>query len=157
MTKRLIKRRGWVAIQPAAAQSKAMIFQTLYLYYLTVRPTRTLLCLMTNLQNDSCQSIKTAKDHATELQKYEPSRGSFSGYKMPQYRLQSEIQTQVYENCWWQIRKMFDVYLSNWPKIRQQNYKNMNSQTRESFSGHEMSAFWLQLEDPTQVYEYVLF
>ena len=74
-----------------------MIFQTLYLYYLTVRPTRTLLCLMTNLQNDSCQSIKTAKDHATELQKYEPSRGSFSGYKMPQYRLQPEIQTQVYE------------------------------------------------------------
>ena len=35
--------------------------------------------------------------------------------------------------------------------------KNMNSQTRESFSGHEMSKFWLQLEDPTQVYEYVLF
>ena len=52
---------------------------------------------------------------------------------------------------------MFDVYLSSWPKIRQQNYKNMNSQTRESFSGHEMSAFWLQLEDPTQVYEYVMF
>ena len=35
--------------------------------------------------------------------------------------------------------------------------KNVISQTWESFSGHEMSKFWLQLEDPTQVYEYVLF
>ena len=28
---------------------------------------------MMNPQNPLCQSIKTAKDHATELQKYEPS------------------------------------------------------------------------------------
>ena len=31
------------------------------------------LLLMMNLQNALCQSIKTAKNHATELQEYEPS------------------------------------------------------------------------------------